>query len=333
MGLIAIAANPASGRDIRRFVSYATVFSNREKASIIERVIITAAQLGKHRFCIMPDSSFFGRQVIDRLEEDLKCVQKGTVYVPDIPIMDKQEDTTYFAQYAQKHGAGVLVVLGGDGTSRAAAKGICEMPLIALSTGTNNVFPDMAEGTVVGIAAAALADGTLKPEDCCRRSKCIEVYKNGAPIDIALIDAVFSSQLFSGAKAVWQRDDIKRIVVTQCHPATIGFSAVLGGTVIVSPDEDVGAIAECSADVPNVRGSLSAGVIMDFCLKNVRKLPLGEKMIFTMDYSGMLALDGEREVRWNEGDTIELIITRKGPLKVDLRQALELALEKGYFKL
>ena len=39
MGLIAIAANPASGRDIRRLVSYATVFNNREKQNIMEREI------------------------------------------------------------------------------------------------------------------------------------------------------------------------------------------------------------------------------------------------------------------------------------------------------
>ena len=40
MGLIAIAANPASGRDIRRLISYATVFNNREKQNIVERVIL-----------------------------------------------------------------------------------------------------------------------------------------------------------------------------------------------------------------------------------------------------------------------------------------------------
>ena len=50
MGLIAIAANPASGRDIRRLVSYATVFNNREKQNIMERVILAAAQMGEHRF-------------------------------------------------------------------------------------------------------------------------------------------------------------------------------------------------------------------------------------------------------------------------------------------
>ena len=48
MGLIAVAANPASGRDIRRIVSSATVFNNREKQNIVERMILAATQMGEH---------------------------------------------------------------------------------------------------------------------------------------------------------------------------------------------------------------------------------------------------------------------------------------------
>ena len=47
-------------------------------------------------------------------------------------------------------GAGAIITLGGDGTNRVVAKGCDEVPLVAVSTGTNNVFPRMVEGTSPG---------------------------------------------------------------------------------------------------------------------------------------------------------------------------------------
>ena len=41
----------------------------------------------------------------------------------------------------------VNLILGGDGTSRAFVKGWRDASLLPLSTGTNNVFPRLAEAT------------------------------------------------------------------------------------------------------------------------------------------------------------------------------------------
>ena len=102
----------------------------------------------------------------------------------------------------EQMGVGCVVVLGGDGTSRAAAKGIDSVPLLSVSTGTNNVYPTLMEGTVAGMAAASAA---LMPEPyaCCIRDKRIEVRVNGRLRDIALIDAVVSDDYFAGARAIW----------------------------------------------------------------------------------------------------------------------------------
>lgn len=333
MGLIAIAANPASGRDIRRLISYATVFNNREKQNIVERVILAAAQMGEHRFCIMPDSFHFAERVIAHLVEDLRSVPEGLVYLPDLPCSDGQEDTTAFARYAEEQGADVLIVLGGDGTSRAAAKGLDRLPLIPISTGTNNVFPEVAEGTVVGMTAAALASHIIPAEDCCQRCKRIEISLNGKFQDIALIDVVFSSCLYSGSKALWNQEDMNRIVVTQCHPASIGFSALLGACTIVHPEDEWGAMAVCGGDAPNTRVALAAGVVTAAALSHVCSVPLYEPLTFQMDQSGILALDGERELRYRAGDTLTLNITRRGPRRVALASALALAQAKGFFRM
>ncbi len=44
------------------------------------------------------------------------------------------------------------MLLGGDGTMRAAVPGLGRTPMLALSTGTNNAFPIMLEATVAGVA-------------------------------------------------------------------------------------------------------------------------------------------------------------------------------------
>lgn len=333
MGLIAIAANPASGRDIRRLVSSATVYSNREKTNTIERIILAACQLGKHKVMIMPESYYFGEQIIKKLEKDLKEIAAGTIIIPDLPVTDSLMDTCNFAGYAKEQGASVLIVMGGDGTSRAAAKSGSEVPLISLSTGTNNVFPEMAEGTIVGMAASALADGTALSGECCSRCKQIEIFKNGELADIALVDAVFSGYTYSGSKAIWSREDIHRVIASRCHPASIGFSSLLGGIFTITPEDDFGAVTDCASGEPNLRTALAAGVITPFRLENARKIPINETVTWVMDRVGMIALDGEREVRWENGDEIGIRITRNGPIRVNLYQALESAQRNGYFKM
>lgn len=43
---IGIIANPASGKDIRRLVSHATVVDNNEKVNIVERIVLAAQKCG-----------------------------------------------------------------------------------------------------------------------------------------------------------------------------------------------------------------------------------------------------------------------------------------------
>lgn len=333
MGLIAIAANPASGRDIRRIVSAATVFNNREKQNIVERIILAGSQMGDHRFCIMPDSFHFGDRIKEHLCDDFRAISEDTIYVPELPFANSQKDTIRFAEYAEREGADLLIVLGGDGTSRVAAKGLKTIPLLPISTGTNNVFPEVVEGTVAGMAAAAIASGIVSPGECSRRCKRIEIYLNGELADIALVDVVFSDYEYSGAKAIWSREDISRVIVTQCHPASIGFSAIPGSRFLVSRDVEYGALAECGQGEPNVKVSLAAGTITPVQLLEARKIPLDEKIVYRMERSGILALDGEREVAYRAGDEVAVIIRKSGPYRIDIRKTLELAMEKGFFGL
>ena len=229
-----------------------------------------------------------------------------------------------------ERGVGCVVVLGGDGTSRAAAKAIGDTPMLSISTGTNNVYPAMMEGTVAGMAAAAAAL-IEEPRECCIHDKKITIFVNGQMRDIALIDAVVSDDFYAGAKAIWDPERIRRIVVTRCHPATIGFSAVAGAYEIVEDTDDFGLAITLGTEGRGVLAPIAAGVLTPVHVSQAKKIALGEEYSFISDTRCMIALDGEREVRVQPGDEVRFVINRDGPWRVQPRKILSRAAELGMY--
>jgi predicted polyphosphate/ATP-dependent NAD kinase len=214
MASIGIIANPASGKDIRRLVSHATVIDNNEKINIVERIVLGAQALGVKKVFVMPDSYNMGYRVEDKLKScnELKC----EINIVNMLRFDGMEDTVKAADYMEKNNEiRCIITLGGDGTNRAAARSIKNTPLITISTGTNNVYPTMLEGTVAGMAAAAVASGRFDDSKFVTKDKRIEIYRDDELIDIALIDAVISKDVFIGSKAIWNTDTIEKIFVTR----------------------------------------------------------------------------------------------------------------------
>lgn len=333
MPLIGIACNPQSGKDIRRLLTAATTIDDTEKMNIIERILLSAAAVGDQKVTIMPDRLGYGRMLLQKGRAPGYPGDLSQLSVFDMDTTETQSDTTYFAQKMEQSGADVLIVMGGDGTSRAAAKGTCRVPTISLSTGTNNVYPEMLEGTIVGIAAAVLASGKIPVEECVRPAKCIEISINGQPRDMALIDVVFCTNPFVGSKAIWNYEEIQRVVVTQCSMASIGFSALPGAVLTVGPQEEAGAAAEFSTGTPNTLAAVGAGAVRGIRVENARKLALNEPYTCTVTTQGTLALDGEREIFFRPGDVIRCTVKREGPLRVDVRRTVEYARELGLFQL
>ena len=330
MASIGIIANPASGKDIRRLVSYATTIDNNEKVNICKRIVLAAQGLGVESAYFMPETFMIGYAVKDSLESD--GVLSLSLGVLDFEIEAAMEDTVRSARMLEELGVGCIVVLGGDGTSRAAAKGITKTPMLSISTGTNNVYPAMMEGTVAGMAAAAVALMD-EPYSCCIHDKRITVRVNGEARDTALIDAVVSDDFYAGAKAIWDPERIRRIVVTRCHPATIRFSAVAGAYRLVEDTEDIGFAVELGAQGEGVLAPIAAGVLTPVHVSASRTLALGEEYRFTAESRCMIALDGEREVRVQPGDEVSMTVERDGPWRVLPRKALQRAAELGMYRL
>ena len=328
MASIGIIANPASGKDIRRLVSYATTIDNNEKVNICKRIVLAAQGLGVDEALFMPDTFMIGYAVKDSLEDD--GVLEATLGLLDFELEATMEDTVLATRLMVERGVGCVVVLGGDGTSRAAAKAIGDTPMLSISTGTNNVYPAMMEGTVAGMAAAAAAL-IEEPRECCIHDKKITIFVNGQMRDIALIDAVVSDDFYAGAKAIWDPERIRRIVVTRCHPATIGFSAVAGAYEIVEDTDDFGLAIALGTEGRGVLAPIAAGVLTPVHVSQAKKIALGEEYSFISDTRCMIALDGEREVRVQPGDEVRFVINRDGPWRVQPRKILSRAAELGMY--
>ncbi|NLC73271.1 MAG: ATP-NAD kinase [Ruminococcaceae bacterium] len=334
MASIGIIANPASGKDIRRLVSYATTIDNNEKVNICKRIVLAAQALGVNEIFFMPDTFMIGYAVLDSLESDRVLCSK--ISVLDFEIEAGLADTVRSAKLMEELKVGCIIVLGGDGTSRAAAKSICTTPMISVSTGTNNVYPTMMEGTVVGMAAAAVAL-MEDPYSCCIHDKRLEISINGFLRDIALIDGVLSDDLFAGAKAIWDPCSLRFIAVSRCHPATIGFSSVAGAINVVEDTDDYGFAVTLNSGISKssdriVRAPIAAGVIAPVVVSNAERLDLDKPYEFEIIRPGMIALDGERELRVNPGDIVSINVSRNGPYRVNTRKALELAVQLGMFE-
>lgn len=332
MTAIGIIANPMSGKDIRRLVSHATVIDNNEKINIIERVVIGAQSMGITKVILMPELHNMAYRAVNALikRNELQC----QVEVMDYYMYGTVEDTEKAARLLNGNPeVGCIVVLGGDGTNRAAAKFNTDTPMVSISTGTNNVYPEWIEGTVAGMAAGLAALGSVDCKSCIRRQKRIEIYKEGELKDIALIDAVLSTDPIVGARAIWKSETIAGVMVTRAHPASTGFSSLVGVQEIIEARHPYGGLVRLGQGegYRNILAPIAPGVLERVSASPVIRIEEGKIHRLEATERGTLALDGEREIVLRKGDVYEFKITRNGPLQVHSNGIVTQAQREGKF--
>jgi len=322
MSTVGIIANPAAGKDIRRLVAHGRVVSNQEKANILRRVFAGVVSTGTDRILVMPDHSGLALPAAHDVEGQIKID-----YV-EMPVADHQGASTNAARAMAEQGADCIVTLGGDGTNRVVAKGCGDVPLVPISTGTNNVFPANTEGTLAGIVAGSVATGLVGRDEVCRRSKRIEIYVDGELRDDALVDAAVSNQMFVGARAVWDTKTLHAMFLTRAEPASIGLSSIGSRLSPVSIDEECGLYIRLTGEPgPNattVRAPIASGTISEVEILDWRKIAPGEKIDITLQ-PGTIALDGEREVELLPDQKVYASLSMDGPWVVDVPKAMLLA--------
>ena len=324
----AIIANPASGKDIRRIVAHGSVFDNQEKVRMVRRILVGLAAAGVRDVLYMPE----GYGIVPRALSDLEALETPVNVAPvDIYQHNTQEDTVNAAALMQQEGVAVIIVMGGDGTSRAACKGARKTPILPLSTGTNNVFPVMAEATVAGLAAGVLACGGVTQDEGCREVSLLEVHVEGQFRDIALVDVAVYDDIFLGSRAIWDITRVSQIVVSRCRPDSIGLSTVAGQLMNITPEEPRGLALDLDPDFAcRVRAAIGPGLFADVGVSRVRQLLPGDDVTVGLTPC-VLALDGEREVEIRRGQCASIRLSEDTMRVVDVARVMEYARQRGLF--
>ncbi len=326
MASVGIIANPASGKDIRRLVAYGICFDNQEKINIVKRCLLALAATGVERVMYMPDYYGIVPRAVDGLSKSHQLPMK--IVEADMEMTATQVDSANAAMQMNEAGIKCIITLGGDGTNRMVAKNCGDIPLVPISTGTNNVFPQMLEGTIAGLAAGVVACG-LADFPAVHPTKKLVILKNGIPIDIALIDAVILKDIFIGSRAIWDEERIRQVVVTRGEPDNIGISSITGNLQPIGITEEKGMVIDIGPDQTSVIVPIAPGLIRPIAVSGYRILEIGEE-VKIKNGPFVIALDGEREVEVGEGEEVSIKLTFDGPRVVDARLALRQAVVKGY---
>lgn len=315
MGTVGIIANPAAGKDIRRLVSAASPTSDMAKIGIVRRALVGAIEGGADRVLIADDHKSLGRQAMRGLDQ-----------VGDVPIEiigDEVLPTSFhsrrMAEQLKEMGVGSMVTLGGDGTHRDIAKGWRDVPMVPVSTGTNNVFPQMIEATVAGHAAAVAASGDTPISLIAHRAKVLDVVGEGIKDDLALIDIALVEGSFTASRAVWDVSALRELIVTTAELATIGLSSIAARVAPVTRKE-FGGVHLTFGPGQTVRAPIAPGLYHDVEIASFQRITLGQPI--EVIGPGVLAFDGERDLVLAPGQQVTITLSANGPWVIDPTAAL-----------
>jgi len=322
-GTVGVIVNPVAGRDIRRVAARGGVSTSQDKRNRIARAVVGAVAAGVRRIIVMDEPFRVGSGAVADLRLDAE------IEVLDVGARLDSGDTRRATEAMRSAGAQVLIVLGGDGTNRTVAQQWPDATLVPLSTGTNNVFPSMAEATVAGAAAGLVATGRVERGAVAPRAKIVHVALPDGGDDLALIDAVHLHGDFVGNRMPFDADRIRLLVLSRSEPAAMGASAVGGLTHPCDARIDAGVVVWCGPGGRPVHTPIAPGLYAAVPVLSAESLPLDHPV--TVAGPGVLAFDGDRE-RWlDEGEVATFTVRRDGPRVVDIEAVMRRAAEQGLF--
>ena len=330
MSTVGIIANPAASKDIRRLVAQGRVVPDWEKVNTVRRALIGLQSTAVEKVVAMPDSGNLCRRAADdsSISIPLEMLPMSPLYT--------EGDTMRAAAMMAEMEVGCLITLGGDGTNRAVAAATSQIPLVAISTGTNNIFPVMVEGTLAGIAAGLVASGLLELADTSVVSKTLQLRVNGEFREMALVDVAISRERYVATRAIWDLDTVHEVFLTRAEPAGIGLSSV-GGRLHPLSLADVGGLryklardADEDSPAATVIAPVAPGIVGPAAIAEWELLHEGIPVSLEPRYC-TVALDGERSLTLTPDDEVEIVLARDGPPVVQIQRTLLRAAQQGLF--
>ena len=323
-GAVGLIVNPAAGRDIRRVVARGRFVTDEEKINVTERILAGLAAAGTGRVWAMAD---WGGLAAAAASKHAAGAGPMRVEMVDTPVAGRESDTVLAARAMAERGVRCIVALGGDGTARAVASARTGAALVAVSTGTNNVFPEMVEGTAAGLAAGLVAAGTVDEAEATSPRPMLRVSVDGEVRDVALVDAAASRHLHVGARAIWDAAHVSELFVSGRYPGAIGLAAIASRLPAAGGP---GVHAELGEGGAEVTAPITPGSFSRVGVARWSDLSFDEPRTVGLD-AGTIAVDGERSVEFRPGQSVAVTLVRDGPRVVRVGRALELAALAGAF--
>lgn len=327
-GVVGVIVNPVAGKDIRRLSTGASHTPDTTKMGIVRRVVAAAAESGATTLLLADDPHRLARRAIAELD----LPDHVEVELLADHVSGSRTDTIEAAAEMRDRGAAVVVALGGDGTCRDVATGWPDVPLIPISTGTNNVYPTTVDGTSAGVAAGLVAAGAVSVERVAQPTKriVVEITDDDGTRrhdDVALVDLALVDQTFVGARAVKDPRTIACVVAAIGQPGSTGLSSIAGRAHPIDRHTRGGVmitLANHGEPVSRrVRVPLSPGTFDTLDLAEVRPIDDGEPV--AIHGPGVLAFDGERDIPIGRDTAVTATIERTGPRLIDVDTTLMLA--------
>jgi hypothetical protein len=330
MKSVGIIVNPAAGKDLRRLVAFGSTATHSEKVNAVVRILRALDALGVARVRIAPDPTNLGQRAIEATGHDLRSIDAACLELPW--LLGSRSDTERAAGLMREQDFGCILVLGGDGTSRAVASHCGDVPLIPISTGTNNAFPRMLEGTLAGMAAACVVRA-LSGDEAVGRAPLLRLLADGEEISHALVDIAVIDTLDRGALAVWEGHSIRELFLAQARPDSIGLSAIGGCLAPLEPGCDEGLHLQLGAAgdpaCTHVSAPLAPGLVERIAVRAYTRF---SDRATVLSPAGVFAFDGERELAIDAERHWEVVFDPRGPRVVDVQGALRLGIERQLFR-
>lgn len=320
--------NPAAGRDIRRLTGGASVSNNYAKRRTADCVLEGLTLAGDVDVRVMPDSTGLAGRIVADAPDELSV---GRV---DMPVTASGRDTRTAAERFASE-ADVAVVLGGDGTNRDVAHAIGDVPVVSISTGTNNVVPTAVDGTVAGLAAALVGSGAVPADEVTTRHGTVEASvegRSGQRSIRGLATVGILDRSFVGTRAILDPADLVGGVVSRAAAVEVGLSGIAGSLVAHRPDDPGGVGVRLGSDdsARTVRAVTVPGVLSRVGVDEHRVLDDGETFAFEVP-TGVVSADGEREL-----EVRDAVVTARpvadGPRFVRVENVVERAAADGHFR-
>jgi len=320
---LGLAVNPMSGRDVRRLAARATNMTHEAKRDIVARVAAGADAFGVTDLYITREPFQISSGALEHMGLNAR------VHIIEHPLANDATDTERSMAAFLDAGCRTFVSLGGDGTNRAIVRAAPDIDLLPLSTGTNNVFPVLAEPTVVGMVAALNAAGKLPDAEANglkRRVKVLHV-KTPRGADVGLIDAVLLRNDHVGNLLPFDAERIEQILLTRAEPTSIGMSPIGGLIHPVFAEHDHGLLVTTAPGVEPLIAPLSPGLFREVSVDTVSEIAFDVAVPFRGP--GVIALDGDRDHKLRVDENATVCIRRDGPFVIDVEAAMRWAVAQG----